>query len=187
MGARGRVYHRLERGLISHLGTTAKHRLVGVLHSIRALLIASVLAALISAAATEVAAFYLTHTLFSGPADLAAAALAVVFGYAAGVTVAIEEIIRAFIQAIELIVEEAEKLEKKAAEEIGVLSRKAEEEAVKFGRGALSDAGAVGHTVTGAVGGVIGGVEHDVARVGAHMPGHHGDVNASTTQGTTEG
>jgi len=150
------------------------------------LLIASVLAALIAAAATEIAAFYLTHTLFSGPADLAAAALAVVFGYAAGVTVAIEEIIRAFIQAIELIVEEAEKLEKKATEEIGVLTRKAEEEAVKLGRDALNDAGAVGHTVTGAVGSVLGGVEHDVARVGSHIPGHHPEANAIKTQGTTE-
>lgn len=175
----------LERRLVSLLGTTAKHLLGGVLHAIRALLIASVLAALIAAAATEIAAFYLTHTLFSGPADLAAAALAVVFGYAAGVTVAIEEIIRAFIQAIELIVEEAEKLEKKATEEIGVLSRKAEEEAVKLGRGALNDAGAVGHTVTGAVGSVIGGAEHDVARVGSHLPGHHSEAT-STTQGTTE-
>jgi hypothetical protein len=30
------------------------------------------------------------------------------------------------------------------------------------------------------VGGVVGGVEHDVARVGAHLPGHHGET---TTQG----
>jgi predicted PurR-regulated permease PerM len=177
----------LERRLVSLLGTTAKHLLGGLLHAIRSLLIASVLAALIAAIATEIAAFYLTHQLFSGPADLAAAALAVVFGYAAGVTVAIEEIIRAFIKAIELIVEEAEKVEKKAAEEIGALSRKAEEEAINLGRGALNDAGAVGHTVTGAVGSVIGGVEHDAARVGSHLPGHHSETTTNMTQGTTQG
>jgi hypothetical protein len=177
----------LERRLVSLLGTTAKHLLGGILHAIRALLIASVVAALIAAVATEVAAYFLTtpHQLLTGPADLAAAALAVIFGYAAGVTVAIEEIIRSFIQAIELIVAEAEKLEQKAAEEIGVLSRKAEEEAARLGHTAANDAGAFGHTVTGVVGGVVGGVEHDVARVGAHLPGHHSEASA-TTQGANE-
>lgn len=168
-----------ERRLVSLLGTTAKHVLGGMLHAIRAILVSFVIAAFLAAAATEVAAFFLTNKVLSGPADLAAAALAVIFGYAVAVTVAIEEIIRAFIQAIELIVAEAEKVEQKAVEELGVLTRKAEEEAVKLGRTAVGDAGAVGHVVTGAVGGVIGGVEHDVARVGAHLPGHHDET---TTQ-----
>ena len=172
----------LERRLVSLLGTTAKHLLGGMLHAIRAMLIASVVAALIGAVGTEIAAYYLTHTVLSGPADLAAAALAVIFGYAAGVTVAIEEIIRAFIQAIELIVEEAEKVEKKAVEELGVLGREAAGEAVKFGRTALGDAGAVGHAVTGAVGGVVGGVEHDVASVGSHLPGHHSEATTAPNQ-----
>jgi len=168
----------LERRLVSLLGTTAKHLLGGMLHAIRAMLIAFLIAGILAAVATEVIAAYLipTHQLLTGPADLAAAAIAVVFGYAAGITVAIEEIIRAFIKAIELIVEEAEKVEKKAAEELGALGREAAGEALKFGRGALNDAGAVGHAVGGAVGGVVGGVEHDVARVGSHLPGHHNDA-----------
>jgi predicted PurR-regulated permease PerM len=168
-----------ERRIVSLLGATAKHVLGGMLHAIRAILVSFVVAALLAAAATEVAAFFLTNKVLSGPADLAAAALAVIFGYAVAVTVAIEEIIRAFIQAIELIVAEAEKVEEKAVEELGVLTRKAEEEAVKLGRTAVGDASSVGHIVTGAVGGVIGGVEHDVERVGAHLPGHHGET---TTQ-----
>ncbi len=176
----------LERRLVSLLGTTTKHILGGLLHAIRAMVIAGVVCFVLAAAVTEVAATLLTHTVLSGPADLAAAALGVIFGYAAAVTVAIEEIIKSFIEAIELIVEEAEKLEKKAAEEIGEISRKAEEEAFKLGHSAVNDAGALGHGVTGVVGSVIGGVEHDVSRVGTHLPGHHADSNASTTQVASE-
>ena len=52
-----------------------------------------------------------------------------------------------------------------------------EEEAVKLGRTALSDAGAVGHGVTGAVGSVIGGVGHDVSTLESHLPGHHTEAS----------
>ena len=65
----------------------------------------------------------------------------------------------------------------KAVEEIGILTRKAEEEALHFGHGAVSDAGAVGRTAAGLVGGSIGGVEREVRAVehgvGSHMPGHN--------------
>lgn len=193
----------MESRLVALLGSGVKHILHGLMSALRAVVFTWVIVFLVVAVATEVVGSFLTHTLpnspTAGPMHLAAAALGIAFGYAAAVTVFVGELIRAFIKAVELIVQEAERLEKKAAEEIGILGRKAEEEALKLGRTAVTDAGAlgravvtdagvvgrvVGGAVTGvvggaerAVGGVIGGAEHAVGGVehsiASHLPGHH--------------
>lgn len=179
----------MERRLAKLLGTTAKHMLTGLQRAFRAVALTGLIVAIIVAGVTEVVGAVLTGQIPpSGPTHLAAAALAIAFGYAAAITVAIEEILRAIIKAVELIIEEAEKLEKKAAEEIAMLARNAEQEAVKLGRTAVTDAGALGHTVVsdagavgrtvaGVVGGVAGGIGHEVHSVeqgvASHLPGHH--------------
>ncbi len=178
----------MEQRLVALLGTTAKHILGGLRHALRAVALTFLVVALLAAAVTEGVASFLTHSFPTGETHLAAAAIAIAFGYAAAITVAIEEILRAIIKAVELIVEEAERVEKKAVAEIEVLGRKAEEEAVRlgraaitdagaFGRTAASDAGALGHAITGVAGGVVGSIEHDARAiehgVGSHLPGHH--------------
>lgn len=167
----------MEKRLVAVLGTTAKHILGGVRHALRAVVITGFFVALFVAAATEAVGAFLTKSFPTGPTHLAAAALAIAFGYAAAITVAIEEILRAIIKAVELIVEEAEKAEKKAVEEIEALARKGGEEAIRFTRATASDAGAVGRGALGAVGGALGGLTHEARSVeqgiGSHLPGHH--------------
>ncbi len=178
----------MEKRLVALLGTTVKHILDGLRHALRAVALTFLIVATLAAAATEAVGAYLSHSFPSGSTHLAAAALAIAFGYAAAITVAIEEILRAIIKAVEMVIEEAERVEKKAIEELGMLGRKAEEEALKFGHLAATDAGALGHTVlndagavgraaAGAVGGLVGGIEHEAHAVehgiGSHLPGHH--------------
>jgi len=186
----------MERRLVAVLGTTAKHILGSLRRAIFAVGITFIITALIAAAATEVAAAFLTKEFPSGATHLAAAALALSFGYAAAVTVFVGEILRAIIKAVELIVEEAEKVERKAVEEIETLSRRAGQEAVQlgrtavtdagsFGRAAVGDLGAAGRAVAGVAGGVVGGVERDVRAVehgvGSHLPGHHNGGSDAVT------
>jgi len=173
----------MERRLAKLLGNTAKHMLTGLQRAFRAVALTGLIVAIVVAGVTEVVGAVLTGQIPpSGPTHLAAAALAIAFGYAAAITVAIEEILRAIIKAVELIIEEAEKLEKKAAEELAALARGAEQEAVRFGHSAITDAGAVGRGVAGVIGGVTGGIGHEVHSVeqgvAAHLPGHH---NAQTS------
>lgn len=167
----------MEKRLVAVLGTTAKHILGGVRHALRAVVVTGFFVALFVAGATEAVGAFLTKSFPTGPTHLAAAALAIAFGYAAAITVAVEEILRAIIKAVELIVEEAEKAEKKAVEEIEALARKSSEEALRFGRGAATDAGVVGRGAAGLVGGVLSGIGHEARAVeqgiGSHVPGHH--------------
>lgn len=182
----------MESRLVALLGSGVKHILHGLLSALRAVVLTGLIVLLVVVLATETVGWLLTHTPptspTAGPMHLAAAALGIAFGYAAAVTVFVGELLRAFIKAIELIVQEAERIEKKAAEEIGILGRKAEDEALKLGRTAVTDAGAlgravvtdagsvgrmVGGAVTGVVGGAeraVGGVEHGIT---SHLPGHH--------------
>jgi hypothetical protein len=169
----------LEKQLMSLLGSMSKHVLGGILHAIRAIALAFIIVALLAAGATEGIAAALTHQFPpSGATHLAAAALAIAFGYAAAITVAIEEILRTIIKAFEVVLQEAEKLGKEA---LG--------EAEKLGRGALSDVGAVGRGVTGVVGGVVGGVGREAGRlesgVASHLPGHHDQGAAVTSSSPT--
>ena len=179
----------MEQRLVKLLGNSAKHVLTGLRRAFYAVALTGLIVALVAAVATVVVAWFLTKQFPpGGPTYLAAAALAISFGYAAAMTVAIGELLRAIIKAVELIVEEAEKLEKKAQQEIGVIAERAGQEAFKVGREAVTDtgaavrtvvgdAGAAGRAVAGAVGGVAGGVGHEVHNVehgvASHMPGHH--------------
>lgn len=184
----------MQSRMVGLLGTAAKHILHAFRRALRAVAIAGLLVALVVAIVTEIIGAYLTHSFPSGPTHLAAAALAIAFGYAAAITVFTEEILRAMIKAIELIIEESERLSKEAIHEAEVLARKAEEDAVRFGHmaatdaerlghGAYADAGALGRGLIGAVTGAVGGlaaearnVEHGVA---AHVPGRHGVETAN--------
>ena len=181
----------MEQRLMKLLGTAAKHTLEALRRALLAVFITGLLVALITAAATIVIGFVLTHTI-GGPTYLAAAALALAFGYAVAVTVFLGEILRAIIKIVEMIVEESEKLAKTAIKEAEVLAQRAEHEAVHLGQTALGDAGALGHGVeriVGGVGGAIGGMasgamheagatEHTIT---SHLPGgHHNSGSAPT-------
>lgn len=185
----------MEKQLARVLGQASKHVLDGLLHALRAVALTFVFVALVVAVATEAVGSFLTHSFPTGPTHLAAAALAIAFGYAAAMTVAIEQILRAIIKAVEFVVEEAEKLEKEAQHALVQLGERGEEGLVRLGRAAITDAGAlghaaagdaeaVGHTVAGAVGVVVGGIGRDVHAVehgiSEHMPGHHNAGGAVT-------
>jgi hypothetical protein len=179
----------MEQRLVKLLGNSAKHVLTGLRRAFYAVALTGLIVAVLAAVVTEVAAWFLTKTFPpSGATHLAAAALAISFGYAAAMTVAIGELLRAIIKAVELIVEEAEKLERKAQQEITTLAERAGQEALKVGREAVTDtgsavrtiagdAGALGHAAAGMVGGAVGGVGHEVHNVehgiASHLPGHH--------------
>lgn len=179
----------MEQRLVKLLGNSAKHVLVGLRRAFFAVALTGLIVAVVAAAATEAIAWFLTKEFPpQGATHLAAAALAISFGYAAAMTVAIGELLRAIIKAVELIVEEAEKLERKAQQEIGVIAERAGHEAIKVGREAVTDTGAAvrtvagdagvaGRAVAGVVGGVVGGVGHEVHSVehgiASHVPGHH--------------
>lgn len=179
----------MEQRLVKMLGNSAKHVLTGLRRAFYAVALTGLIVALVAAVATIVVAWVLTKQFPpQGPTYLAAAALAISFGYAAAMTVAIGELLRAIIKAVELIVEEAEKLERKVQQEVGVFAERAGQEAIKVGREAVTDtgaavrtvagdAGAVGRMAAGAVGGVVGGVGHEVHSVEhgitSHLPGHH--------------
>lgn len=180
----------MEQRLMKLLGTAAKHTLDALRRALFAVAITGLLVALITAVATELVGFLLTKTI-GGPTHLAAAALAISFGYAVAVTVFVGEILRAIVKTIEMIVEESEKLAAAALKEAEALARKAEQEAVHLGRTAVGDVGAVGHGlehvaggVVGAIGGVASGAVHEVGNIehgiAGHLPGHHRSSDAST-------
>jgi hypothetical protein len=169
----------METRIVSVLGNVAKH----ILHSLRrafiAISITGLVVAIVAAGATEVIAGFLTHEFPTGATHLAAAAMAVAFGYAAGMTVAVVEILKGLVEAIELVVKEAEKLGAEALHEAERLGSGAVHEAERFGgaaardagqlgRAAVGDAEALGRGTVGAVGGVIGGIEHGVGAVVHH-------------------
>jgi hypothetical protein len=97
---------------LMHLFSSIGKEILGtILKAFRRVFVTFVLVFLIVAAGVEVAGFYVTGKL---PPDstthLAAAALALTFGFAVGITVAVEEILRGIVKSIELLVKEAEKL-----------------------------------------------------------------------------
>lgn len=181
----------MEQRLMKLLGTAAKHTLEALRRALLAVLITGFLVAAITAVATILVGFVLTKTI-GGPTYLAAAALALAFGYAVAATVFIGEILRAIVKIIEMIIEESEKLAAAALKEAEVLARKAEQEAVHLGQAAVGDVGALGHGlghvvggVTGAIGGAAAGAVHEVGNVehgiAGHLPGHHNSAGGATT------
>jgi hypothetical protein len=201
----------MERRLVGLLGTSAKHILTALERAFRAVALTGFITFILVAVAAEVVAYFLDGHQFppSGGVNLATAALAVAFGYAAAITVAVEEILRAIIKTIELIVEESEKLAEAAAREGETLLREGGQEALRLGRGAATEAGVlgrgavheaetlgrdaagvvggVGSAVGSAVGGVASGVGHEVRAVESHLPGHHQSAQSGTTDPNAKG
>lgn len=155
----------MEARIASLLGTMAKH----ILHSMRrafiAIAISGLIVAIIAAIATEVVSAFVNHQLPTGPTHLAAAAIAIAFGYAAAMTVAVAEILRGMIMAIELLVKESEKLAGEAVKDAEIIGRKVEDEALHFGRAAVGDAETAGKDVLGLGGSILGGIGHEAKAV----------------------
>jgi len=171
----------MEHRVLKFMGTAAQHILHALRRAIWAMALTFLIVGLVAAIVTEVVAFFLTGSAPTGPTHLAAAALAVAFGYAAAVTVAISEILFAIVKTIELLVQESEKLAEEAFKEAEILARKPEGEAVRLGRGAVGDAESLGRGVAGVAGGLVGGVVHEAGAIehgiGSHLPGHHNTAN----------
>jgi hypothetical protein len=159
--------------IVSNIG---KHILGTLQTAFRRIFVAGLLVALIVAVGVEAASVFLSGGKFppDGTTHLAAAALAVAFGYAVAITVAIEEILRGIVKSIELIVQETEKL---AGEAIG--------EAEKLAKGALHEAGSLEHGAVGAVEGIVGGAGREFRSVeqgiASHLPGHHPDASRTNS------
>jgi hypothetical protein len=159
--------------IVSNIG---KHILGTLQTAFRRIFLAGLLVALIVAVGVEAASVFLSGGKFppDGTTHLAAAALAVAFGYAVAITVAIEEILRGIVKSIELIVQETEKL---AGEAIG--------EAEKLAKGALHEAGSLEHGAVGVVEGIVGGAGREFRSVeqgiASHLPGHHPDASRTNS------
>lgn len=163
------------------LGNVAKHILVSIERAFRVMAITGFIVAIVVGLGTEAIGSLLTQQIPAGGfTHLAAAALAIAFGYAVAVTVAIGEILRGLIKSIELVVQESERAIKIGLEEVEGMVQHAEGEALHVGRAALHDAAAVGR-------GVIGGaesLEHGVAQrvhgaeqgLANHLPGRRTDA-----------
>jgi hypothetical protein len=176
--------------IMNVLGNVAKHILGSLERAFRLMAITGFIVAIIAGLGTEVIGSLLTKEIPpSGPTHLAAAAIAITFGYAAAVTVAIGEILRGIIRGIELIVEETEHLAQEGLREVESLAQHGEADALRLGRAALGDVASLGR-------GVLGGaesIEHGVANrfrgaeqgIASHMPGHQQDPNAPATVPTT--
>lgn len=170
------------------IGHATKDVLHAFLHALRAVLVTGLIVFVVVALATEVIAAFLTHTIIpSGLTHLVAAALGVAFGYAAAITVAIEELLRAMIKAIELAVAESEKLAVEAVEKAEELGRLAETEIARGAHAALGEAtvlgqdashltAALGRGASALAGNVVGGVTHEAQSLEHGVTGLIGGV-----------
>lgn len=163
----------MEARIVNLLGTMAKHVLHAMRRAFIAIALTGLIVAVVAAIATEIVSAFVNNSVPNGTTHLAAAAIAVAFGYAAAMTVAVVEILRAMIVAIELLVKESEKLAGEAFKEAEVVGRKVEDEALRFGRAAVGDAETAGKDVLGLGGSVLGGIGHEAKAVeqgiGSHL------------------
>lgn len=144
------------------IGHATKDVLHAFLHAVRSVLITAVIVFIVVALATEVIAAVLTHQVIpSGLTHLVAAALGIAFAYAVAITVAIEELLRAMIKAIELAVAESEKLAKEAVVVAERAGQFAERELAQGAQAAFRDASALGAGAAHLAGNVVGGVAHE--------------------------
>lgn len=155
----------MEGKIVGLLGTIAKHVLGAMRRAFIAIALTGLIVMVIAAIATEVISAVVNHQPPAGTTHLAAAAIAIAFGYAAAMTVAIAEILRGMIVAIELLVKESEKLAGEALKEGEVIAHKAEDEALRFGRAAVGDAATVSRDAIGLGGAVVGGIGHEAKAV----------------------
>jgi hypothetical protein len=166
-------------GRITHvLGNVAKHILGSLERAFRLMAITGFIVAILAGLSTEVIGSFLTNEVPpTGPTHLAAAAIAITFGYAAAVTVAIGEILRGLIRGIELIVSETEHLAQEGLHEVETFAERGEGEALRLGRAAIGDVASLGR-------GVIGGAESVEHGIASHLPGHRQDSGQNTGQNT---
>jgi hypothetical protein len=109
----------VEQRLIRLLGSMGQEILGTLQKAFRRVFVSFALVFLIVALGIEAASFFLNGKFPpDGTTHLAAAALALAFAFAVGVTVAVEEILRGVVRAIELLVKEIEKL---AGEAVGAV------------------------------------------------------------------
>ena len=166
----------MEQRLMHIVSNIGKHILGTLQTAFRRIFVAGLLVALIVAVGVEATSVFLSGGKFppDGTTHLAAAALAVAFGYAVAVTVAIEEILRGIVKSIELIVQETEKLAGEAISEVE-----------KLGGAALREAGSLERGAVGAVEGAIGGAGREFRSVeqgiASHLPGHHPDASRTNS------
>lgn len=115
----------MEQRLIRLFGSIAREILGTILKAFRRVFVSSVLVFLIVAVGVEVASVFLSGGKFppDGTTHLAAAALALTFGFAVGMTVAVEEILRGIVKSIEMIVKETEKLAGEAVQAVEGVGR----------------------------------------------------------------
>lgn len=161
----------MEQRLMHIVSNIGKHILGTLQKAFRRIFVAFALVFLIVAVATEALSVFLSGGKFppDGTTHLAAAALAIAFGYAVAVTVAIEEILRGIVLSIELVVKETEKLAGEAIGEVEKLGKEAFNEAGSLAGGAVRSV----EGVAGGVGREFGAVERGIA---SHLPGHHPDA-----------
>jgi hypothetical protein len=110
----------VEQRLIHLFSSIAKEILGTLLKAFRRVFVSFVLVFLLVAVGVEAASIFLSGGKLppTGTTHLTAAALALAFAFAVGVTVAVEEILRGVVKAIELLVHETEKL---AGEAVGAV------------------------------------------------------------------
>jgi uncharacterized membrane protein YqgA involved in biofilm formation len=109
----------VELRLMHLLSSIGKEILGTIQKAFRRVFVSFILVFLIVAVGIEAASFFLNGKFPpDGTTHLAAAALALAVGFAVGVTVAVEEILRGVVKAIELLVKETEKL---AGEAVGAV------------------------------------------------------------------
>ncbi len=165
----------MEQRLMHVLSNIGKEVLGTLQKAFRRIFISFMLVFLIVAVGVEAAGVFLNGRFPpDGTTHLVAAALALAFGYAVGITVAIEEILRGIVKSIELIVQETEKLAGEAIVEVE-----------KLGKGALHEAGALGSGAVGTVEGMVGGAGREFRSVeqgiASHLPGHHPDATRTNS------
>jgi len=126
----------VEQQLIHVLSSIGKEVLGTLQKAFRRVFISFVLVFLIVAVGIEAASVFLNDKFPpDGTTHLAAAALALAFASAIGITVAVEEILRGIVKAIELIVKEIEKLAGEAVGAVESVGRGDSRQVQDFSRG----------------------------------------------------
>lgn len=106
---------RYETSLVTLLGTTSRHILAGMRSIVRASTISGLFFGVLAAGTHTGVAFLLTHQFPPGVlANVSAGAFGLVAGLLAMAIVLFAEVLRAIIKAIELVIEESERLAREA-------------------------------------------------------------------------
>lgn len=163
-----------ERQLLNLAGASARYFMSALRNAIGRALVAFVIVAALAVGGTIGASLLLVRQTPIGlPTYVAAGWSALSAGAFAGLFVVFEEVMRALIRALELILEESERAQRQAFMEVEVLRRGFEADALRLGRASLSDLelGAVGRSI--------------ITESGARLPGHHALQQNESSAGTS--